>query len=309
MHEKIEFNGWRNCLRIYNEEIEVILATEIGIRILRAGFIKGQNFFYLSPDDAGKTGGSDWRIYGGHRLWHAPEAIPRSYAPDNSAVEYAITGNTVTLTQTKEASTGIIKQVEISLHASKNEVTVVHRLINQNLWEITTAPWAISALAKGGIAIVPQEPYGEGDEFLLPSRPLVLWQYTQMQDPRWYWGNRYILAHQDPGHTSEQKIGVMNKQGWVAYHLNKEILIKSFDNRTGNYPDYNSNTEIYINENLLEIETLGPLEAVGPDGVLEHTEYWLLAKTDFINSEEGIDSNVLPLVNSFRAESSKNLRS
>jgi hypothetical protein len=308
MHEKIEFNGWQNCLRIYNDEIEVIVATDIGIRILRAGFINGQNFLYLSPDDAGKIGGSDWRIYGGHRLWHAPEAIPRSYAPDNSPVEYSIKGNTLTLTQAKEASTGIIKEVEISLHASKNEVTVVHRLINKNLWAIRVSPWAISALDKGGTAIIPQEPYGEGDEFLLPSRPLVLWQYTQMQDPRWFWGNKYILANQDTEHTSEQKIGVLNKEGWVAYHLNKEILIKTFVNRTGDYPDYNSNNEIYINENFLEIETLGPLEAVGADSVLEHTEYWLLAKTDFTSSEEAIDSNVLPLVNSFMAESSKNLR-
>ena len=308
MHEKVQFNGWQNCLRIYNDEIEVIVATEIGIRILSAGYINGQNFFHLSPDDAGKTGGSDWRLYGGHRLWHAPEAIPRSYAPDNSPVEYALTGHTVTLTQAKEAFTGIIKEVEIMVHPSHNEVTVVHRLINKNAWEITTAPWAISALAKGGIAIVPQEPYGEGDDYLLPARPLVLWQYTQMQDPRWFWGNTCIMAKQDPEHTSEQKIGVLNKQGWVAYHLFKEILIKSFDNRKGEYPDYNSNTEIYINGNLLEIETLGPLEAVGPNGILEHTEHWLFAKTDFTLREEISDSKVLPLITSLMAKNSKNLR-
>ena len=31
--------------------------------------------------EKGKTGGSEWHIYGGHRLWHAPEVMPRTYYP------------------------------------------------------------------------------------------------------------------------------------------------------------------------------------------------------------------------------------
>ena len=75
--------GWPHCLRLSNAEVELIIATDIGIRILHFGFIGGKNIFYLSPEDLGKTGGDHWRIYGGHRLWHAPEAIPRTYSPDN----------------------------------------------------------------------------------------------------------------------------------------------------------------------------------------------------------------------------------
>ena len=303
MHEKMNFGGWPNCIRIFNKESELIVSTDIGPRILRFGFINSQNFFHLSPDDLGKTGGPDWRIYGGHRLWHAPEATPRSYFPDNDPVKYSFFSNTIKLVQPKETTTGIVKEIEISLSPDSNHATVLHRLINENLWDIECSPWAISALAQGGYAIIPHEPYGEGNDFLLPSRPLVLWQYTRMADPRWIWGNKYIQAKQVPELIAEQKMGVLNKQGWTAYSLNGEILIKKFEYRPGAiYPDFNSNNEIYINGNLLEIETLGPMTKIPPHGSVEHTEHWMLAKGQVEESEESIDEVILPLVNSFSTE-------
>ncbi|MBL7735331.1 MAG: hypothetical protein JNL51_07725 [Chitinophagaceae bacterium] len=300
MYEIMNYEGWPDCVRLYNEGVEVIAATVIGCRILRAGFINGQNFFYLSPEDAGKTGGDDWRIYGGHRLWHAPEAIPRSYYPDNRPVEYFLRDNTLTLRQEREETTGIIKEMEIVLHPSANELTITHRLINKNLWPVSLSPWAISAMAPGGLAIVPQEPFGEGDEYLLPARPLILWSYARMQDPRWFWGNEYILGAQDPNENSEQKIGVLNKQGWCAYSLNGELFLKRFSYAPGRqYPDFNSNNEIYINRHFLEIETLGPMEDIAPGEAVAHTEHWLISKATSDNVEEVIGRQILPMTQSF----------
>jgi hypothetical protein len=300
MQEKINYAGWPNCIRLSNKEVELIATTDIGPRIIRLGFINKPNFFYQSTEDSGKTGGSDWRIYGGHRLWLAPEAIPRSYYPDNYPVQYSYNGRTLKLTQPKETTTGIIKEMEITLSPDKNEITVLHRIINQSASSTALSIWALSALAADGRAIIPQEPYGEGDDYLLPARPLALWQYTKMNDPRWIWGEKYIHAKQNPSFISEQKIGVLNKQGWVAYYLNKEILIKQFAfDPDAVYPDYGCNNEIYINGNFLEIETLGPLTNLPSDGVIEHTERWLLAHVNAEESEASISANILPLVNSF----------
>lgn len=300
MHEKINYNGWPNCIRLYNDEIELIVTTDIGPRIVRVGFINKQNFFYLVPEQSGKMGGNEWRIYGGHRLWLAPEAIPQSYSPDNEKAAYEIKDNCVTLIQTKEAFTGIVKEMEITLSRHKNKITVLHRLVNQNTADIEVAPWSLSVLAQGGRAIIPQEPYGEGDDYLLPARPLALWQFTKMNDPRWIWGEKYIQAKQDTAFTSEQKIGVLNKQGWTAYYLNGEVLIKKFSFvPEARYPDFGCNNETYINGSFLEIETLGPLTKIPAGGFVEHTEHWLLAKAVADESEESINTNILPLVNSF----------
>ena len=307
LQTKIAFGGWPNCIRISNDEIELIVTSDIGPRIVRFGYINKQNFFYLAPDHAGKTGGDQWRIYGGHRLWIGPESMPGSYNPDNEKVEFEVYDNGIKLMQRKESITGVVKEMEIRLAHHKNEVTVLHRLINQNLSDIELSVWPLSVLAQGGRAIVPQEPYGEGDDFLLPARSLALWQYTKMNDPRWIWGEKYIQAKQDPVYTSEQKIGVTNKQGWAAYHLNGELLIKTFDfSPRAVYPDYGCNNEIYLNGDFLEIETLSPLTKLVPGEGVEHTEHWLLTKATADESEESIDENILPLVKSIQILNDKN---
>jgi len=225
MFEKINFEGWTNCLKVSNGNVELIVTTDVGPRIISFGYKGGQNLFHVSPDDKGKTGGDQWRIYGGHRLWLAPEVMPRSYAPDNGKVEHLWNGETLTLSQTKESLTGMVKEMEITLDPSHNQVKVLHRITNKNIWDIELSPWPITALAGRGTAILPQEPYIDPEHYLLPSRPLVLWYYTQMSDPRWVRGEKYIRMNFDPTIKSEQKIGILKKQGWAAYCLNGELFV------------------------------------------------------------------------------------
>ena len=112
----------------------------------------------------------------------------------------------------------------------------------------------------GAKAILPQEPYINPDEDLLPARPVVLWNYTLMSDPRWNWGNKYIQLKHDQRITSEQKIGILNKQGWAAYVNSGFLMVKFFKfDPDVVYPDYGCNNEVYVNEHLLEIESLGPV--------------------------------------------------
>jgi hypothetical protein len=297
LEEHISYRGWQNCLRLSNTVVELIIATEIGPRILHFGFIGGQNIFHLVPEENGKRGGSEWRIYGGHRLWHAPEEIPRTYSPDNDPVSYTYNAETIRITQAKEPGTGIVKEMEISLSPDKNEVTVLHRLINQNHLPQKLSPWAISVLRPGGLAIIPQEPYGEGNEYLLPARSLAIWSYTQMQDSRWTWGNKYILAKQDPSLNSEQKIGFLNKQGWGSYVSGNECFIIYFGyNPDAGYPDFSSNHEVYINGQFLELESLGAYNIIPPQDKVEHTEYWSLSKICPELNDDSIDRILLPQI-------------
>jgi hypothetical protein len=296
MHEIISFGGWPNCIRLSNEKVELIATLDVGPRIVRFGFIGGQNFFHLIPDHAGKTGGDTWTMYGGHRLWIAPENIPLSYYPDNFPIQYSLENDRLLLSQ-KESTTGIVKQMEISLSADEAAATVVHRFIHEGGSPIELATWGLSVLAPGGRAIVPQEPYGEGDDYLLPCRSMALWNYTLMNDPRWVWGNRYIQAKHDSRYTSEQKIGLLNKEKWAAYYLNGEVMIKHFQyDAEAKYPDFMSNNEVYINGNFLEIETLGPLINLMPGDVTEHQERWTLAREFVGDTDEMIDKSVRPLL-------------
>src|SRR6202795_3088202 len=81
--EKIAYKGWPNCYRITNGEVELIVTSDIGPRIMRYGFVGDQNFFKEFTESLGKTGEPAWVLRGGHRVWAAPEDAVRTYAPDN----------------------------------------------------------------------------------------------------------------------------------------------------------------------------------------------------------------------------------
>ncbi len=296
--EKVSYGGWPNCIKLSNGQIELIATTDVGPRIMRFGYVGGQNLLKEYKDQMGKTGGDAWRIYGGHRLWHAPEHTVRTYSLDNSAIKHSWDGKTLKLMQDVESTTGIVKEIEITLEAKANRVKVLHRLVNKNQWDIKASPWAMSVMAQGGRLILPQEPFGAHPEFLLPARPLVLWRYTDMKDPRWIWGTKYIQLKQNPKVAKKQKAGLLNKVGWGAYYLNGQLFIKRYPyNPEATYPDMGCNTETFTNDEMLEFETLGPLTKIPADGgKVEYVERWSLFKVKVGEDESEIDKKVLPLV-------------
>jgi hypothetical protein len=296
IEEKYKFGGWENCIRMTDGDIELVATTDVGPRIIRLGFIGGQNIFREVENDYGRTGGDAWRMYGGHRLWHGPEANPRCYFPDNQPVDYKVENNTLKLSQRVEAATGMQKQMDVTL-TGDNSVKVVHRIINHNIWDISFAVWSITVMGLNGRAIIPQEPFQSWEDKLTPVRPLVLWGYTDMSDPRWIWGKKYIQLRQDPAASARQKLGLLNTPGWAAYILNGEVFIKSYDfDPSAAYIDFGVNTEIYTDADILEIESLGAYNSVHPDDYMEHTERWRLFRAEAGSDESSIDKNVLPLV-------------
>ena len=295
--EKIEYAGWKNCVKLSNGEIELVVTTDVGPRVIRVGFVGGQNLFKENKDQLGKTGGDTWTPYGGHRFWHAPEVAPRTYALDNSPVKYEWNGKTLKLIQPVEEENRVQKQIEITLDAEENHATLVHRLINNNPWDIEVAPWCLSVMKENGRAIFPHEEYRPHPDYLLPARPLVLWHYTDMTDPRWVWGVRYFQLKQDPNATTKQKLGLMNTLGWAAYYLDGDLFLKRFPfDPDATYPDFGCNCEMYTDPDMIEVETVGPLSKLAAGGAVEHVEHWFLAKMELTEEESSIDENVLPLV-------------
>jgi len=273
MIERVAYAGWPNCYRLTNGRIEAIATGDIGPRIIRLAFVNGENVFGALEEQLGLSGGNEWRLYGGHRLWHAPEAMPRSYYPDNEPVHVQMEGDTLVLTPPLEKTTGIQKILTISLVSEHFEVT--HTLRNEGMWTIQIAPWALSVMAPNGVAIVPQ-PQAPDPKALLPNRTLMLWPYTNMADPRWHWGNLLVTLRQDP-QAGPTKFGLSVTDGWCAYWNRGLLFVKRFDYRPGvAYPDNGCTVECYTNERFLELETLGPLTWLEPGASISHIERWYL---------------------------------
>ncbi len=217
-------------------------------------------------------GGFHYR--GGHRLWHSPEAMPRTYIPD-PPITITESPNGVSLEAQTEPGTGIRKCLKINLAPDKPSVKLTHTLINDGLWPIELAPWAITQFRLGGTVILPM-PVGKVDpDGLLPNRQLSLWPYAHVDDPRLKLGDEFILFKTDA--LPPFKIGYFNLHGWGAYWIDGVLFRKTFEVYTGlPHPDNNCNVEMYCNDQFVELESLAPLTRLSPGESVDHVETWHL---------------------------------
>lgn len=297
--EKVNYLGLPDCYKLSNGAVELIVTTNVGPRIIRYAFHNEENILGEVPDAVVETGLGEFKPLGGHRLWTAPEAKPRSYAPDNDPVAFEFErDHSIRLTQPIEEATGIEKELTITLDAEGTGVRVHHKITNRNIWAVETAPWALTIMRGGGEAIFPQEPFMAHSEYLLPARAMVLWHYTDLSDTRWTWGKKYIRLRTDERLTEPQKIGIANRQGWAAYHYRQTLFIKRAAYIEGeNYPDEGCSFETFTAGSFIEVETLAPLKRLEPGEAAEHMERWFLFRNiDIGTTEENLTEALLPLL-------------
>lgn len=284
--KEIIYKQFGNCIEISNGVIDIVVTVDHGPRIIRIGFIGGENEFCENNDATLATyGDKEWKIRGGHRLWHSPEYFPRTYIADNEPVEWETTEKGVKLVQKVEPWVQIKKEMEIELSVDSNRVVVTHHLTNKNAWPVELAAWALSVMATGGMEIIPQPSRDTG---FLGNRLVALWPFTKMNDHRIYWGDKYIVLSQDPKMKPPFKLGIPNEDGWAAYFNHGNLFIKRFNHMIGNkYPDFGVSFETYTTDFMLEMESLSPLTLLEPESTLTHVEEWeLIQNVDRPSNEE-----------------------
>jgi hypothetical protein len=276
--ENVPYGGWKHNVRLANREVELMVTGDVGPRVIRFGFIGERNVFAEMPGQIGGTDERGWRLRGGHRLWAAPEEKPKTYEPDNGPVAVRrIPGGIRTLQPTGPLS-GVQKSLVITLSERRNAVSVTHVLTNRGRRPVTLAPWALTVMAPGGMAVIPLPAKLPHTERLTHNQEWSLWGYTDFADPRWTLGSRYVFFRQDR-RRGPAKLGVAHREGWVAYQLGAYAFVKCFAWQEGAvYPDGGVNFETFSNEDFLEVETLGPLVTLAPGRSTRHREDWALLR-------------------------------
>lgn len=295
MIEKIPYGGWPSCYRIANDDVELIVTTDVGPRVIRYGFIGSQNMFKEFADQLGGSAEPTWQPRGGHRIWIAPEVIAETYALDNGPIRATVHDDGVELAQPVEPETDLEKTIRVQL--APNGVTVTHRIKNVGAKSRTLAPWALTMMAPGGVGITKFPPRGPHPENLPPTNPLIMWAFTDLSDARWTFTKNYLILRQDPNNGSPQKIGHFNERTVGAYLLGSDLFVKRYDaDPSKRYADFGASYETFANGDFLELETLGPLADVAPGAEVEHIERWSLHRN--IEIKEWTDAeldSVLPL--------------
>ncbi|HUU11217.1 MAG TPA: hypothetical protein VM431_11865 [Phycisphaerae bacterium] len=300
--EIVRYKGWGRNVRLANDRIELIATLDVGPRIIHLAVPGGKNVMKNYTEMLGKSGEREWMIRGGHRLWIAPEHPVKSYLPDNGPVTVRkLPKGGIRLVPQPETPNGIQKEIDVFLARSKAHVRLVHRIRNIGRKAVELAPWALSVMAPGGTAVIGLPPRGSHPRDLLPNQHVVLWPYTDLGDARLAMGTRSILLRHR-SRSRPQKIGLSNPEGWAAYAVHGCLFVKRFAFDPGAaYPDTGCNTELFTNSDMLEVESLGPLVALGAGKKVEHVEDWyLFPNVPPISDEADVDRHVRPLLGKAR---------
>lgn len=286
MNPGMSFHGLPT-FSIANQFLHVEFLAEAGPRIVRLSLAgRDGNLLAEIPDLTWQTTHGTFHIRGGHRLWHAPEAMPRTYVPDNEGLEIEPFEGGVRLREPVETPTGIQKVMELTLHPDRPALTVQHALHNAGAWTVELAPWAITQVPLGGVAVLPMQ--APTSSQYLPTRQLNLWSYTRVRDTRLRLDDDLTLVE---GKARKQpfKIGYFNHAGWLGYLAHGVFFVKRFEPQPGRlHTDQNSNCEIYVWDRFLELETLAPLVQLEPGATTTHGETWEFYAG--VQTETAIDS-------------------
>ena len=281
------YKNFGKCVVMDNGICTVKVTVDVGPRVIYYALNGMENMMkedverktVRDSEDVHKFFDTDenWYIYGGHRLWTSPEAWPDSYTPDNSPVKYEICGNTITLTPELRTKVGEAHVMTVTLSENSADVTIGHKVTNIADRELTLAPWCLTVMDKGGVEVAPQCRKKTG---LLSNRRIVLWEYTEAKDERYYQSDSYITLRQTDKAKSF-KVGFNNEDGWGAYLNKGQLFIKRFDfDENAQYPDYGCNYETFTDPEIMEIESLGVLKTIKTGEFIEHEERWSLKACD-----------------------------
>jgi hypothetical protein len=263
------------CVKMSNEHLTLLVTRSVGPRIISLRVDQGKNIFAELPDlTLDYPGDRGFHLYGGHRLWHAPEDPVRTYIPDDRQVEIELTDSGAIVTQSVEENTGLQKQLEIKLLSDAPAVSINHKLKNCGLWPVTCAPWALTQLKPGGVAILPQNNIPADSGSKLPNRLVSLWPYTDPGSKNIIWGKDTIRVLVDLKDVAI-KLGFPNTRGWLAYWWEETLFVKRAKYFPGmDYFDFGSSSECYCNSQFVELETIAPISVIEPGEEVEHLEIW-----------------------------------
>lgn len=259
--------------RLRNDHLWVDVLATAGPRIVRVGLAGSQrNLLAETPDLGWETPHGRYELFGGHRLWFAPEDPNRVAVPDGHGLVLKAEPGGIRLTGLAEAPTGLVRSMALRLSRDRAEFEVRHELRNIAARSIELSPWSITQLPLGGTVLLPQPPATPGHH-VRPNRTLVLWPYTTWEDLRFKPRDGLLTLDAQAG--PDLKLGYFNEAGWVGYVRDEVVLVRRFvplaDRR---YPDLGCNVETYVGGRFLELELLGPLTELAPGATAALVERW-----------------------------------
>ena len=275
MKSEVRDTARGRMLFLTDERIEIGVALDFGIRVSHLSVPGMDNIYYEQPADGsdGFVTDDGWKLYGGHRIWNTPESLTCN-CPDNDPVEYEITDTGCVIRQKEEPWRHIEKELHIDF-CDDGRVRVKNIIRNMSDEVIHTAAWGVNTLTGGKADIdfinakVPGENVGKS---------IALWGDTNIADERLTLTKNHLSAAFKPI-DDYFKIGIFTNSPEATFEAKGQKFTLYFDSDfNGEYPDNNSNFELFMCKSFMELESLGRVTELKKGEAAEHTEYWTIEK-------------------------------
>lgn len=278
---EINYKNYNNCLRITNNLVEVIVFMENTIRIVKYGYVNGNNQFedILIDNDSRNI------IGGGHSFSYIPQIDQNVDFIDNQGITYERISSGIRLIQNIEKWTQIRRVIEIIFYENSSKIKVIHKILSLNAFDINIAICSNTVVRNGGIEIIP---FSIGNNRDVPNKSLVFWPYSNLKDSRVYLGDKYIAMKVNENICDRFRMGVNTDLRYVLYYNNNEMFVKEFDEIKGcyEYPNMGCKNESLITTNYLEMKSNSPIYKLSTNNYITHIEVWNIYKDinlDFID--------------------------
>lgn len=276
--EKLEFRGFKECYRLFNDTADVIVVPESGGRIL-AYRLGDKNVLYTDPKLDGKSLSST-------KDWFDPDAGRFDIGPETGAIpprthmwlggwQAEITGKReLTLTSVAEESVGLVVTRVFKLDKKSSYLQVQQTMRNISSKEVRYCFWSRTLAPAGGIAFLPINPKSKFAKGWV-TYPLTGENMTSPQDPRITLEKGYFLFR--PSGKSA-KYGLDSFAGWLGYFREGVVFAKRFACfPEGKYVDgAGFSVEFYGNDAMCELEPLSPEAVLKPGSSYRFDEHWWL---------------------------------
>ncbi len=253
--------------------------ADTGPRIVGLRMGDGENLLAELPGLViERPGGAPFTFIGGHRLWLAPEVPEISYQPDDDPASVTNEAGHLSV-RGKPDSIGIAREIDVSCGHVDGSIVVDHRIINVGDTSIETAAWAITQFPADGAAVLPLGAESIDGGGYQANRSVVLWPYTNPGADGFRWSRDAVVVEGSSG--SKQKVGVENKNGWVAYQRGSTLFAKwaTLHDPGDEYVDRGASVQVYRDRRFIELETLSPVRRLDHGDALHHREVWRVIET------------------------------
>jgi hypothetical protein len=287
------YNGWGwKALVVDNGYIQLLILPEIGGRVLHYGF---ENDTYMAVNSSemnhaynpvsNQTGPwSSWG-YGGYKVWPAPQSFwnwpPPPYLDWGNytfSIEHSSADSVIIYMKSSVESykTPGLQQAR-RFRVYKNSTRVVVEQILKNV-SSTRTEWSIWEVTQ---AIIDHDGTGDYQNIstYFPSNEASI---KTLMSPKIQTTEVEENVRKFNYAGSNQKIGTLLNEGWACFvdETDEQTYAKIFDiyPATGQYPDQNSNFQLYVGGAYIEIEVLGPLTDIAQGDSIAYIENWYAAK-------------------------------